>query len=176
MMDLPIEEFRDSLHGVSDVGEHWRKIDEWVAAGEIERLLQLAQALEADTWSLQTERSAVESVVNHLEVVLALTPGLSYAAALLRLSGMERRSTIQRFHDASQAPHRRLRHLASRLASAQSAPVLAELFDRCADQEEHHEMLCLLVQEMVLRGVPCEEIPPFRRHALKMRECDHPLA
>jgi hypothetical protein len=175
-MDPRVKEFRESLHGVSDVGEHWRRIDEWVASGETERLLRLAEALEADTWFPETERWAAESVLDHLEVALALTPALSHAEALLELSAMERRATVQDSPDASRAPHRRLRRLSARLAGAQSVLVLAKLLDRYADLEEHQEMLSLLVHEMVLRGVRCEEIPQFRRHALKMRERHHPLA
>ena len=154
------------------VHPQWQIIDQLAAEGKTEMLYELGVALEAHAEGLQSKVWAVESVYDHLERVLALTPGMSYALTLMELSLLPRTRTMRFPWSLDQ----RGRLLAPLLASAQNTEVLLDLIKAYRQNHAYTEFICILVQEMVLRGVPCDEIPLLTDFFDQMRTLHHPLA
>lgn len=176
-MDHIIADFCQSVYEAADLAEQYQQIEHWAAAGETELLVRLAIALEGRKWGDAVRPWALQGVFDHIEVALALTPGLRQAEALLRLSLLARRATIQ-VQNVSELQRRlmmRPRRLACLLASAQRQDVLAELFARSVDCEQYAEILMLLAHEMVLRNVACKDIPAVVGHVRTMSTRNHPL-
>ncbi|MBB4903828.1 DUF6183 family protein [Actinophytocola algeriensis] len=117
-----------ALRGKADVRPYYAELDRWSSADEVPRLEELAHALLADPGHL-----TYDSVFDHVERLLALTPSASRAAAVVRL--------------AARLPARRVRSTAALLATGQPASVLLSL-------DLPRELGACLVHELVLRGVP----------------------
>src|SRR5260370_20056135 len=147
-------------------------IDQLAAEGKTETLYELGRALEAHAEEFQSKIWAVESVYDHLEHVLALTPGMNYANTLMKLLLLPRTRTMQFPCSLDQ----RSRWMAPLLASAQSTDVLLDLINIYRHNHAYTEFICILVQEMVLRGIPCDEIPLLMDFFEQMRALHHPLA
>ena len=161
--------FEWSMHSGS-VHPQCQMIDQLAAEGKTDILYELGVALDAHAERLQV--GGVESVYNHLERVLALTPGMIYAHTLMKLSLLPRTRTMRFPWSLDQ----RSRGLAPLLASAQSTSVLLDLIEAHRQNQAYTEFICILVQEMVLRGIRCDEIPLIVDFFDQMRRVDHPLA
>jgi hypothetical protein len=108
------------------------------------------------------------------ERALAITHGLEPAQLALDLARTPFPADGATLQSAARDARNRLRETARRLGSAQPADVLLELLERNEEKEEHFELLCLLVQEMVVAGkAGTQEV--LRRLQLEMRGRGHPL-
>lgn len=112
----------------------------------------------------------------HCERALAITPGLAQAELALSLvRASPTPAHGETLHSVDYAQRNRVRELARRLASAQPADVLLELLERNEEKDDQFELLCLLVQEMVVQGkAGTQEV--LRRLQLEMRGRAHALA
>ncbi len=172
-MEQIIQQFLTSFEGsIRNVHPQWQKIDQLAAEGKTEVLHELGVALEAHAERFRSKLWAIESVYDHLERVLALTPGRIYAHTLMKLLLLPRTRTMQ--SPVSLDEHSRM--LAPLLASAQSTSVLLDLIEAYRHNLAYTEFICVLVQEMVLRGVRCDETPLIVDFIDRMREAHHSLA
>jgi uncharacterized protein (TIGR02996 family) len=106
----------------------------------------------------------LDSVLDHLERLLALTPGRESVDALVQ--GLRTRP-----HSPS-----RIRSLASLLAGRQSQDVLLNLFESYGSNSSFAELLACLTQEMVLRMEDVHALAPLVRFVQGMQGEEHPLA
>lgn len=172
-MDQVIQQFLACFErSIHSVHPQWQIIDQLAAEGNTTMLYKLGVAMEAHAEELQPKLWAVESVYTYLERVLALTPGMSYAHTLMELSLLPRAGTM-RF---PRSLDYRGRMLAPLLASAQNTDVLLDLIKTYRQDHTYAEFMCILVQEMVLRGISCDEILLLTNFFDQMRTLHRPLA
>lgn len=166
-----ITSFLGSLRQTKNINPQNQTIEDWAARGETELLYQLAVALQADAKTYGALAWVVESLFNFIKRALALTSGLQQVETLLQLVQLPRKSTTH----SDKPDSRHSRYLASLLAVAQTPHILFAVLERHFDDEEC-ELMFLLLHEMVLRGIPCDQVPISKRYAEKMRRIHHPLA
>jgi uncharacterized protein (TIGR02996 family) len=135
-------------------------------AGRIEFLSALALLIERGRNLIQNQQwpGMLDSVLDHIERLLALTPGQASADSL-----------VQGFLTRTSAP-KRIRSFASLLASGQPQCVLLKLFDSYGMDGRFTELFACLAQEMVLRIGDERDLPPVVRFVQKLRAEEHPLA
>jgi uncharacterized protein (TIGR02996 family) len=138
------------------------EIERHAAAGRIDLLAALALVLEGCRNLTRNRKwpGIVPATLDHLERVLAVTPGTAAVEVLLARP----RSPAQD------------RTFASLLAGCQPREVLLPLFERHALEDRHAELLACLAQEMVLRGAELVGVPTVSCFQEKLRVQNHPLA
>jgi uncharacterized protein (TIGR02996 family) len=132
------------------------RIDDHATAGRMDVVIAVARLLVRCQHLLVNpyQPSLPEWTMDHLENVLALSPGAASVEALLFvLASQPKRPPDYRMH-------------ASRLASGQPQEVLQRSLERHADEHAFVELCACLVQEMVIRGARLDGLPVV----------EHPLA
>ena len=144
-MQPTTEAFVTSLIGIRDWNAQNKQLREWAAAGRMELLLELGEAISSDQCP---ERVALHVRSAMLEEIVRSLAGLPVAAAA------ETALACALFLDrllVEHGPRRTPERLASRLAYHRSDDTLEPLFGCCGADPQHREVLACLVQEILLR-------------------------
>ncbi|GCE14744.1 hypothetical protein KTT_46030 [Tengunoibacter tsumagoiensis] len=169
-----IQKILSSLENIQrhqSIQKHYQVIDLLASGGKVEMLYDLAVALEENQWEL-SDLWAVDSLFDYLERVLALNAGQIYAETLVKVLALPRTKRLRNPDFATE----RVCYLAALLASKQDMIVLQALVQKEQENPAIQEFLCALIQEMILRGLPCAEDLLIVAFIEKMRELAHPLA
>lgn len=160
-----------SLERPEDVNQAYATVDRWNREKRTGDLLELAAAIEKGCDVSGDARIPYEAVADHIEEVLALTPGSDHIEGLLTLLAQDRVRSVQR-----PRPHEmRVRAFASRLGHGQTKDALTAAVTRLGGRKEHTEVLACWIHEMVLRGTSLDrEAPVLSFHAQLVDE-KHPL-
>jgi hypothetical protein len=157
-MDPQVERFLTSLYGARDFRSHHQIVNDWLAEGKLDLVGELLLALKQTSGIMQRQSY-------HVAGALGSKPGLDYAEKLLAFALTPPMAT------GAEAGY-----LASVLANAQSPSVLAALFDAQVGMGTESEVKTCLVQEMVLLGLPCQEIPGVGDYVRRTRHLGRPMA
>ena len=137
-----------SLERADDVNQAYATVDRWNRESRTADLLELAGAIERACDVAGAAKLPYEAVADHVEEVLALTPGADHVDALFSLLTMPRVRSVQR-----PRPHEmRVRAFASRLGHGQTKDALVAAIARAGSKKEHTEILACWMHETVLRG------------------------
>lgn len=137
-----------SLDDAEDVSVAYAAIERMSGAGKTGELLDLAAAIEKACDVEGAARLSYEAVADHVEEVLALTPGADHIEALFELLSRERVRSVQTPRPIEQ----RARAFASRLAHGQSKDALLTAIARGSGAGATTELLACWMHETVLRG------------------------
>ncbi|MBX3188856.1 MAG: hypothetical protein KF819_17690 [Labilithrix sp.] len=159
------------LRGASDVNEAYAAVDQWNRDGKTRDLLDLAAAIERGCDVEGAARWPYEALADHVEEVLALTPGSDHIDALLALLAKERVRSVQR----SRPSELRVRAFASRLGHGQTKEALLTAIARGADRADQQEILACWMHETVLRGTSLDREEGAIAFAARLAERGHPL-
>src|SRR5689334_4896004 len=85
-----------TLERSEDVNQAYATVDRWNRESRTGDLLALAAAIEAGCEAEGAARVSYEAVADHVEEVLALTPGNDHIDALFTLLSRERVKSVQR--------------------------------------------------------------------------------
>jgi hypothetical protein len=159
----------ENLHAADGVNQAYAIVDRLNREGRTSDLLALAEAIEAACNVEGAARLSYEAVADHVEEVLALTPGGDHVAAALALLGKERVRSVQR----PRAHELRVRAFASRLAHGQSKDVLLAALTR--DANDDREVLSCWMHETVLRGTSLDREEQALAFQARLAADNHPL-
>lgn len=152
-----------------DVLLQLQMIDQLAAEGKTDVLYELARALEkAYDEEPFDEEPFAPLCYDHIEEVLALTSGIHYARTLVNLFLFREPHSWQLDEQS--------RRLAPLLASAQDTDILLDLIKEYQQNQACTEFLAVLVQEMVLDGIPCDLFRLVGNFVDQLRDLSHPLA
>jgi hypothetical protein len=160
-----------SLRGATDVNEAYATVDRWNVEGRTRDLLALAAAIEDGCDVEGSARFPYEAVADHVEEVLALTPGGDHLDGLFTLLGKERTRSVQR----PRPRELRMRSFASRLGHGQTKEALLGALEREGDKAEHVELLACWMHETVLRGTALDREEVARAFQARLAKAKHPL-
>lgn len=138
------------LQADGDLNQAYATVDRLNRESRTSDLLALAAAVEKACDVQGAARLPYEAVADHVEEVLALTPGADRVDALLTLLAKERVRSVQR----PRPLEIRVRAFASRLAHGQTKDALLAAIKRAGDKKESTEVLACWMHEAVLRGAP----------------------
>jgi hypothetical protein len=160
----------DELAKTKDARALWPRITEIVGRGEPELLFQLTREIAKNEGRFAGNPWVLESTLDEIERVLALTPGAANAAVLGRILRTPRTKV------GTKDEQSRVRFAASLLASAQERSVFLAMLEERARDEASEELLSCWLQEAIVRGDSFVEeraaIDLWRRLKAK----NHPLA
>jgi hypothetical protein len=158
------------------VADACQEVESWAKSGRAVDLAALAAVLEArcpagGDESQKKQRGWFETVADHVEDQLALTPGAAAVDALLGLSLETRTRSVTMPRERAL----RIRSFASRLGFGQTPQTFLEALDRFGGRREHQELLACWMHEVVLRGTSLDDgrANLFRR---SLAAAKHPLA
>lgn len=162
-----------SLRGAEDVNAAYATVDRWNRESRTGDLLELAAAIENACDVEGAARFPYEAVADHVEEVLALTPGAGHIDALLALLSRPRERSVQR----TRSLEMRVRSFASRLAYGQSKDALVATISRlrAEDKAEHTELLACWMHETVLRGTSLDRESAVVSFHERLAAAKHPL-
>lgn len=146
-IDAIVTSLRD-LHADESVNQAYATVDRLNREGKTDDLLQLAAAIEAACDVEGAAKLPYEAVADHVEEVLALTPGAGHIDALFTLLARDRVRSVQRPRPLEM----RVRAFASRLAHGQTKDALLAAIERSAANAASTEVLACWMHETVLRG------------------------
>lgn len=155
-MATEIDGIVSSLRGAKDVTQAYATVDRWNRAGKTRDLLDLSAAIEKGSEGQGADRFPYEAVADHVEEVLALTPGADHVDALFELLARERVRSVQR----PRTRELRVRAVASRLGYGQSKDALLAAIRRAGEKKEHEEVLACWMHETVMRGTSLDREEP----------------
>lgn len=155
-MATEIDGIVSSLWGAKDVTQAYATVDRWNREGRTRDLLDLSAAIEKGSTGQGAERFPYEAVADHVEEVLALTPGADHVDALFELLARERVRSVQR----PRSRDLRVRAVASRLGYGQTKDALLAALRRAGEKKEHEEILACWMHETVLRGTSLDREEP----------------
>jgi hypothetical protein len=161
-----------SLDRPEDVNQAYATVDRWNREKRTGDLLELAAAIEQGCDVAGEARIPFEAVADHVEEVLALTPGSDHVEGLLALLAQERVRSVQR----PRPREMRVRAFASRLGHGQTKDALNAAILRLGDKKAHAEVLACWVHELVLRGTSLDREPAVVDFHARLTEDKHPLA
>lgn len=167
-----IRAFVDDIAVTKDARSTWPRISEYVARGEPDVLLHVTRALIEERDAAQGSPWVRDQVLDEIERVLALTPGLNNASTLARILKIPR-VTDQR---GSEAEAQRTRSAASLLASAQDRNVLTTLLKELGRDPACSELLACWLQESIVRGESFHEERDAIELWRRLSNAGHPLA
>ncbi|MDB4945524.1 MAG: hypothetical protein JWP97_5058 [Labilithrix sp.] len=150
-----------------DVNQAYAVVDRMSRESRVPDLLALAAALEAA--SEGPALASFEAVADHVEEVLALSPGVERIDALFTLLGTERTRSVQR----PRPRDTRIRAFASRLGHGQSKDALLASIGRA--EGRHTEVLACWMHEVVLRGTALDREPTALGLQRRLVDDQHPL-
>ncbi len=154
-----------------DVNQAYATVDRWNREKRTGDLLELASAIEKACDVAGEAKIPYEAVADHVEEVLALTPGSDHIDGLLTLLAQERVRSVQR----PRPREMRVRAFASRLGHGQTKDALNAAVARLGERKEHVEVLACWMHELVLRGTSLDrEVAVVKFHARLAAE-KHPL-
>lgn len=148
-VQTPDDEVRalvDELAETKDPRALWPRITEIVGRGEPQLLEHLTQEIARSAQRFGAHPWVLESTLDEIERVLALTPGLANAEVLGRIL------RIPRAKVGSKEEQARVRFAASLLASAQERAVFLTMLEERGKDEASEELLSTWLQESVVRG------------------------
>lgn len=149
----------------------YRQVGRWAQAGEVALLVELLVALEELPPEGGGSPWGRESLADHVERTLALTPGETQVEVTLAVARLPRVASVQRPRD----PLHRQRQLATYLAFAQPPALLLRLFERPDARASAPELLAALLQELLVRGQDVGAAHGARGWAAELAERGHPL-
>lgn len=170
-MPNEIEGIVASLRGSEDVTHAYAAVDRLNREGRTADLLELAAAIEKACDVQGAAKLPYEAVADHVEEVLALTPGEGHVDALFSLLAKDRVRSVQR----PRALELRVRAFASRLAHGQSKDALLAAVKRAGDKKESVEILACWMHETVLRGTMLDREEAALAFQAKLAAQGHPL-
>ncbi len=160
-----------SLERPDDVNQAYATVDRWNREKRTADLLELAVALEKGCDVSGEARIPFEAVADHIEEVLALTPGADHIEGLLSLLAKDRVRSVQR----PRAREMRVRAFASRLGHGQTKDALSAAITRLGEDKEHVEVLACWMHELVLRGTALDREPAVVSFHARLADQKHPL-
>jgi hypothetical protein len=160
-----------SLERPEDVNQAYATVDRWNREKRTNDLLELAVALEKGCDVAGEAKIPFEAVADHIEEVLALTPGPDHIEGLLTLLAQDRVRSVQR----PRAREMRVRAFASRLGHGQTKDALCAAITRLGGDKEHVEVLACWMHEVVLRGTALDREPAAVSFHARLADQRHPL-
>ncbi len=160
-----------SLERPEDVNQAYATVDRWNREKRTGDLLELAAAIEKGCDVSGDARIPYEAVADHVEEVLALTPGSDHIEGLLTLLAQDRVRSVQR----PRPREVRVRAFASRLGHGQTKDALTAAVTRLGGRKEHTEVLACWIHEMVLRGTSLDRETPIVSFHAQLVDEKHPL-
>jgi hypothetical protein len=165
-----VESLRN-LERAEDVNQAYATVDRWNRESRTADLLALADALEKACDANGAAKFPYEAVADHVEEVLALTPGPDHIDALFALLAKDRVRSVQR----ARPFELRVRAFASRLGHGQPKEALVATIERLGDKPEHMEILACWMHETVLRGTALDREPAVAAFHARLVAEHHPL-
>ena len=159
------------LTGAEDVNDAYATVDRWNRESRTCDLLELAAEIERACDVAGAAKLPYEAVADHVEEVLALTPGPDHIDALFALLAKERVRSVQRPRPLEM----RVRAFASRLGHGQTKDALIAAITRAGGKEEHAEILACWMHETVLRGTALDREQAVVAFHAKLAAEKHPL-
>lgn len=161
-----VEPYRKKLHGI---------INRLEKQGRADTLCDLALAGYQRARTSEISIGQLDDILSHIEHVLATTPRPAFVHALFRLFSIPRENLKSPVYWVRPLEGH-IREAAWKLAARQPELVLCDAITRYRHNPVHHELLCCLVQEMVLRQMPCVSDPMITEFWQEMRAQKHALA
>jgi hypothetical protein len=168
MSDSAITSFVESVRSATDVNAHYAQIDRWITSGNIDFLCETAKVLVP----LSGTRWTFDSVLEHIVSSLALNRGIRSAKAAVTIYA-------RRFDSApasGEMDHAYAAHLASLLSSAQDPSVLRDLIVNAGAAPHMVDIASRILQEMVVRGNPCNKDVVLTNFQRTLQDSGHSLA
>ena len=159
------------LERPEDVNQAYATVDRWNREKRTGDLLELAAALEEGCDVTGEAKIPFEAVADHIEEVLALTPGSDHIEGLLTLLARDRARSVLR----PRPRELRVRAFASRLGHGQTKDALSAAIERLGDKKEHVEVLGCWMHELVLRGTALDRERAVVNFHARLAEQNHPL-
>lgn len=160
----------EELATTKDPRALWPRITEIVGRGEPELLHELTRAIADNASRFGSNPWVLESTLDEIERVLALTPGLANAASLARILRVPRTKV------GSKDELARVRFAASLLASAQERSVLTTMLEERGKDPASEELLACWLQEAVVRADTFFEERLATDLWKRLKAKSHPLA
>jgi len=160
-----------SLERPEDVNQAYATVDRLNREKRTGDLLELAAAIEKGCDVTGEAKIPYEAVADHVEEVLALTPGTDHIEGLLTLLAQDRVRSVQR----PRPREMRVRAFASRLGHGQTKDALNAAITRLGDKKEHAEVLACWMHELVLRGTSLDRESAVVKFHARLAEEKHPL-
>lgn len=169
-IDAIVEGLRN-LKRPEDVNQAYATVDRWNRESRTADLLALSAAIEKACDANGAAKVPYEAVADHVEEVLALTPGPDHVDALFALLAKDRVRSVQR----ARPFELRVRAFASRLGYGQSKEALVATIERLGGKPEHTEILACWMHETVLRGTALDREPAVAAFHARLVAEHHPL-
>jgi hypothetical protein len=170
-MPNEIEGIVASLRGAEDVNQAYATVDRLNRESRTGDLLELAASIEKACDVQGAAKLPYEAVADHVEEVLALTPGADHIDALFALLATDRVRSVQRPRPRDM----RARAFASRLGHGQTKDALLATLKRAGSTKLHTEVLACWMHETVLRGTALDREETSLAFQAKLAAQGHPL-
>lgn len=171
-MTSAIDETLGLLEDEPGVARACEVVEGWAKAGRAAELASLAEALESRVDPAdKKKRGRFETLADHVEDELALTPGDTAIDALLALSQKPRERSVE----VPRPRALRLRAFASRLGYGHSADAFLSALERAGERAEHQELFACWMHEVVLRGTSLASDPRAKRFDEALAKSGHAL-
>ncbi len=173
-------EIEGVLENIAEAGEAdaltqaFATVDRMNREGRIRELVQLSEAIENAKGAHGALTLPHETVADHIEEVLALTPCNLRVAALFSLFANDRVRSVVKPLSRSQ----RARTLASQLAYGQPKDALLAALQRAEETQvevPHYEVLACWLHELLLRGAVLDQAPEAKSFHAALSSQGHPL-
>jgi hypothetical protein len=160
-----------TMESADDVTQVYTTVERWNRESRTRDLLALASAVEKACDVDGAAKLPYEAVADHVEEVLALTPGPDHIDALFSLLATPRVKSVQRPRPAEL----RVRAFASRLGHGQTKDALIAAITRAGGKKEHTEILACWMHETVLRGTSLDRETAVLSFHARLAEAKHVL-
>ncbi len=167
----PIDGFFGDLFRTGDLDRAYRQLDDWVDTGHGHYVVDVLDEVDGGA----PNRGLSDQLVDLLRFRCERAIAVSREPVLLEALLKRVTCTSETLKPMNEVHARRLRRVATYLGGGLGKHFLFTLFQDHGDDDRLFEFFALLLNELVIRGYPCERDKNLLRFHRRLQRSNHPL-